>query len=129
LAASGVDISGLTQPELRAILRERGTHYDSQWGVARTRGDVAHDVLLRQFIRDGQVPDLSEFGEDQRNWIAAGMKFALERCPKPLQVEYMVASVEHGFAGRADLAAMVDSLLTGVDLKTVSRWHYKKDRD
>jgi hypothetical protein len=129
LAASGVSIGKLTQTELRSKLRQRGTHYDDQWGIARKRGDVAHDVLLRQFIRDGQVPDLAEFGDDQRNWIAAGMKFILERNPEPLQVEYMVASTEHGFAGRADLAAMADDLLTGIDLKTVSRWHYAKDRE
>jgi hypothetical protein len=129
LAASGVAIGKMTQPELRSALRARGTHYDDQWGVARTRGDVAHDVLLRQFIRDGEVPDLAAFGEDQRNWIAAGMKFVLEHQPDPLAVEYMVASTEHGFAGRADLAALVGELLTAVDLKTVSRWHYEKERD
>jgi hypothetical protein len=129
LAASGVAIGKLTQPELRSKLRETGTHYDSQWAVARKRGDVAHDVLLRQFIRDGEVPDLAAFGDDQRNWIAAGMKFVLERCPEPLQVEYMVASTEHGFAGRADLAAIADDFLTAIDLKTVSRWYYEKDRE
>jgi hypothetical protein len=129
LAASGVDIGKISQPELRSKLRERGTHYDDQWGIARKRGDVAHDVLLRRFIRDGEVPDLSDFGPDQRAWIQAGMKFMLDHRPEPLAIEYMVASLEHGFAGRADLAAMVGERLTAVDLKTVTEWHYKKDRD
>lgn len=129
LAASGVEVGKLSQPELRAKLREAGTHYDSQWGVARKRGDVAHDVLLRQFVRDGKTPHLAAFTADQRNWVAAGMKFFLEHPVDPLAIEYMVASTEHGFAGRADLAAMTDGLLTGIDLKTVSRWHYEKDRD
>src|ERR1700742_2293955 len=105
LATSGVDISKLTQKELRSKLGEAGTHYDAQWKVARDRGDVAHDVLLRQFIRDGDVPNLVDFGDDQREWIAAGIKFVLEQKPDPLAIEYMVASTEHGFAGRADLAA------------------------
>jgi len=127
LAASGVDIGSLTQPELRAKLRAAGTHYDDQWKVARTRGDVAHDVLLR-LIRDGDVPNLSDFPDDQREWIAAGLKFVLEQSPEPLAIEYMVASLEHGFAGRADLCAqMPDGLLTSIDFKTVTEWKYEKN--
>jgi hypothetical protein len=70
LAKSGIDIASLDQPSLRALMVERGFHYDSIWGVARDRGDVAHDML--HLIRDGKVANLRDYFEDIRPWIAPG---------------------------------------------------------
>jgi hypothetical protein len=129
LAQRGVDVGKLTQPELRSAMWEAGLHYDAIWKQARERGDAAHDMLMA-LIRDGAVPDLADYPEDVRPWISAGMKFVLEQRPQPLSVEYMVASTEHGFVGRADLCAqMPDGRVARLDWKTTSSWSYKKDRD
>ena len=50
LARNGVNVAELTQPELRARLRQEGTHYDSVWGVARERGDIA-EIATRYIDR------------------------------------------------------------------------------
>lgn len=128
LAQSGVNIAELTQPQLREKLREAGTHYDDQWKVARDRGDVAHDMLLA-LVRDGDVPNLANYPDGLRPWIAAGMKFVQEVKLSPIATEYMVASVEHGFAGRGDLLCEAGSSVVRLDYKTVTEWKYKKDRE
>lgn len=126
LAKSGVDIASLTQPELRVRLKEAGTHYDSVWQVARDRGDVAHDMLLA-LVRDRKVAKLSDYPEDIRPWISGGMKFVHREKPEVIDAEYMVASLEHGFAGRGDLLCKLrDGRIARVDYKTVTEWKYKK---
>lgn len=126
LAQSGVDITSLTQEQLRAKLWEAGTHYDAIWKGARERGDLAHDMLLA-LIRDGEVRKLSDYADEMQPWISAGMKFALREKPKPIATEYMVASIEHGFAGRGDLLCeMPDGRIVRLDYKTVTEWKYEK---
>lgn len=126
LAKRGVDLAGLTQPELRAELKAIGLHYDSQWKVARDRGDVAHDMLLR-LVRDGEVPNLANYDEDLRPWLAGGMKWVHHEQPEVIDAEYFVASILYKFAGRGDLLCRLrDGRLARVDYKTVSRWSYKK---
>lgn len=125
LAQSGVNIGGLTREQLRAKLWEEGTHYDAIWKRARERGDIAHDMLLA-LIRDGIVPKVSDYDEDLQPWISAGLAFARDFKPKPIATEYLVASAEHGFAGRGDLLCeLPDGRIARVDYKTVSRWSYK----
>lgn len=125
LARDGVDIASLAQEELRAKLWDAGTHYDAVWGKARGRGDVAHDMLL-ELVRDNQVANLSAFEEDIRPWIAAGMKFVHRERPEVIDAEYLVASQEHGFAGRSDLfCRLKDGSRARLDYKTVSKWAYK----
>lgn len=129
LAAQGVDIASLTQPQLRAKLKEAGTHYDSIWGEARKRGDIAHDMFLR-FFRDEEVTNLADFETDLQPWISAGMKFILDEDPEPVDVEYFVASETWQFAGRGDLLAMPrkgprKGKLVRFDYKTISKWSYK----
>lgn len=125
LAKSGVDIADLTQQQLRAKLWEAGTHYDAVWGEARGRGDVAHDMLL-DLTRDGKVANLRDYSADLRPWISAGMKFVHRERFEVIDTEYMVASLEHHFAGRGDLLCRWrDGRLARVDYKTVSAWKYK----
>lgn len=129
LAQGGVDIASLTQQQLRGKLVDRGLHYDSIWGVARPRGDEAHAMLLDLF-RDGKVANLRHFNVDVRPWLAAGLKAANREGFKPLDVEYLVASQKHGFAGRGDLLAELrDGRIARIDYKTVSRWYFKRDKD
>ncbi len=126
LAKAGVNIAGLDQESLRSLLCERGYHYDSVWAKARERGDVAHDMLLA-LVRDGKVPKLSQFPADIRPWIAAGMKWVFDAEPEIIRAEYLVASLEHGFAGRGDLVCKLrDGRVARVDYKTLTEWKVKK---
>jgi hypothetical protein len=129
LAAEGVDIASLTQPQLRDRLKQAGTHYDSIWGEARKRGDIAHDMLLA-LIRDGVVPNLADYPPDLRPWISAGLKWVLDEDPEVIDAEYFVASETWQFAGRGDLFCMPRrgpraGKLVRADYKTVSEWSYK----
>ncbi|HUB98851.1 MAG TPA: hypothetical protein VMS11_03395 [Solirubrobacterales bacterium] len=132
LAQTGVNVASLTREELRAKLWDAGTHYDAIWKRARERGDIAHDMLLA-LIRDGQVPNLADYPDDLRPWLSAGLKFARDYRPKPIAAEYLVASIEHGFAGRSDLLCeLQDGRVARVDYKTVSAWSYlplRKDEE
>jgi hypothetical protein len=128
LAQQDIPLADLTQPELRTLLSKHGLHYDSIWGVARDRGDVAHDMLLA-LVRDGQVPNLADYDESLRPWLSAGMKFVRDEDPEVIDAEYFVASVTHEFAGRGDLLCVPRrgpraGKLVRYDYKTVSRWSY-----
>jgi hypothetical protein len=136
LAKRGVPIAELTQPELRRELEGIGLHYDSIWKRARERGDIAHDMLLA-LVRDGEVPNLANYPDDLRPWLAAGMKWVHEEEPEVVDAEYFVASELWQFAGRGDLLCVPQKgpragKLARVDYKTVSAWSYKpllKDED
>ncbi len=126
LSKRGVNIASLSQPELRDELRAAELHYDSQWKVARDRGDVAHDMLLR-LVRDREVPNLADYPDDLRPWISAGMRWVHETQPEVVDAEYFVASTTYKFAGRGDLLCRLrDGRLARVDYKTVTEWKYKK---
>lgn len=127
LARRGVDLAALDQGELRKVLQEEGLHYDSIWDVARTRGDVAHGMLL-DILTDRRPAKLSSFDEDLRPWISGGMKYVAVENPEPLAAEYIVASIQHGFAGRPDLFARLrDGRTARIEFKTVTEWKQKKD--
>lgn len=127
LAKDGVDLAQLTPAELRALMIERGLYFDSIWDKARQRGDVAHDHLLH-LIRDGKVAKLQDYPADQRAWIQAGMRYVRAVKPKPIACEYIVASVEHRFAGRPDLfAELRDGRKARIEFKTVTEWKVEKD--
>ncbi len=127
LAERGVNLVAMTPQELIAALRANGLDYDSVWQQARDRGDLAHDHLLH-LIRDGQVANLRDYEADIRPWIAAGMKWFLEAEPQIIDAETIVASTEHGFAGRYDLyAVMRDERRARIDFKTVTEWKVRRD--
>lgn len=128
LAQSGVDIAGLTQPELRRLCQEAGTHYDTIWGVARKRGDIAHDMLLA-LVRDGIVPRREDYPPDIWEWIRAGIQWVYDEDPEVIDAEYFVASTTYQFAGRGDLLCVPRKgpragKLVRVDYKSLSAFSY-----
>lgn len=127
LAKSGLNLAEMTGAELLAALRQWKLNYDSVWEKARDRGDVAHDHLLH-LLRDGKVAKLSDFADDLRPWIAAGMKWVLKAKPQIVDAETIVASLEHKVAGRYDLLArMRDGRMARIDFKTVTEWKTKRN--
>ncbi len=131
LAQAGVNIAHETQQSLRQLLKDTGRHYDSIWGKARDRGDVAHDMMLK-IVGEGAMIDLAQYPDDIRPWLQAGMRFVADHRPNAIDSEYMVGDIREGrlVAGRGDLYANV-TLSTGqpgtarIDYKTVTKWHYK----
>lgn len=129
LVRRGIPVANLDERELLYALRDNGLHYDTVWGVARDRGDVAHDHLLH-LLRDNKVAKRSDYDDSIWPWIQAGMKWELDHQPEWIDGERMVASVEHGIAGRFDLlASFPDGRVGRIDFKTVSEWKRRKRKD
>lgn len=134
LAEDGVDIAKLDAGMLRDELNQRRLSHEARWAEARDRGTDAHANLLA-ILRGDRVPRMSDYPEDRRPWISAGMKFVVDFDPEVLAVEYFVASLEHGFAGRGDLFCVprrapeewkhLIGLKTRIDFKTVTEWKLK----
>jgi hypothetical protein len=129
LAQEGVDIASLTQPELRRMCQQRGTHYDTIWGVARERGDLAHDMLVK-LVSEEEEPSRADYPPDMWEWIRAGVEWVRDEDPEVVDAEYFVASTTYQFAGRGDLLCVPrkgprKGKLVRVDYKTVSAWSYK----
>jgi hypothetical protein len=101
------------------------------WRVVRAeageRGSVSHHLLLQ--LLTGQGATLADLAPEHRPYGQAGFKFVHGRKPKVIECERMVASPEHGYAGRLDLFTELDETLTLVDFKTVTAWAYEKDQD
>lgn len=101
------------------------------WRVVRAeageRGEISHHLLLQ--LLTGKGATLADLDPEHRPYGQAGFKFVHGRKPKVIECERMVASPEHGYAGRLDLFTELDETLTLVDFKTVTTWAYEKDRD
>lgn len=125
LAQTGVDLAGMTQTELREHLVKSGGHYDVIWGEARQRGSIAHDALVHLIA--GEKVDHDTFPQHALPWVSAAERFVRSERPEAIDVEYVVASEVHGFAGRGDLLCRLpDGRLARVDYKTVSKWSADK---
>lgn len=131
LAKAGVDVAGETQESLRALLKRTGLHFDSVWEVARRRGDMAHDMLLK-ILGGRKMVSLSEYPEDIRPWLQGGFRFLSDFDLETEDCEYMVGDPVRRVAGRGDWFGRT-TLTSGrkgwvrIDWKTVSKWHYKRN--
>lgn len=115
-----------TVEQLVGALRARGLDHNAVRDEAAKRGDVAHDVLVHA-LRDGKFPNPRDYPAEYRPWIQAGAAWIVEHKPEVIDAETIVASVEHGFAGRYDLHARFPDGRTGrIDYKSVTEWHYKR---
>ena len=89
---------------------------------AAKRGTNSHHLLL-QVLTKGRA-GLADLSDEERPYGQAAFRWAREAAPEVELAETMVASVEHGFAGRFDLLASIDGFRTLVDFKTVTKWSY-----
>jgi hypothetical protein len=81
------------------------------------RGTSIHEAL-RDYCEAGEVPGVGDWPPAHRGYVSALCKWLLKAEPRPVLVECVVGSAEHGYAGRFDLLAMINGVLTLVDLKT-----------
>lgn len=107
---------------LRQMLQNNGLRWEQMRDKASTRGTNVHELMLNALARGEDVPDLSDLPPEQRGYGQAVMRWWLDRDPQPFQAEQVVASLEHGFAGRLDLRCTIKNALRPgigiVDAKT-----------
>jgi hypothetical protein len=108
-----------------ARLAREGKNWKQVRAEAGERGTISHHLLLR--LLTGQGGSLADLASEHRPYGQAGFKFLRKRKPKVLECERMVASCEHGYAGRLDLFGEIDGAKTLVDFKTVTNWAFYKD--
>lgn len=104
---------------------------DKDWRKVRAeagdRGTVSHHLLLQ--LLTGAGGNLAGFAPEHRPYGQAAFKWVRHRRPNVVESERMVASVEHGYAGRLDLFAGIEDIPTLTDFKTVTKWSYIRDRE
>lgn len=74
---------------------------------AADRGTSVHKAL-EAFAESGVVPDPKFYPENEQGYVAGLVAFINDAHPNTLSSELMVASAEHGFAGRFDWLAGLD---------------------
>jgi hypothetical protein len=109
-----------------ANLAKEGLEWKKVRAEAGERGRVSHHLLLQ--VLTGAGASLADLSEEHRPYGQAGFKWFRDRKPEVIEVEHMVASCEHRYAGRLDLFADIDGAKTLIDFKTVTKWSYQRDR-
>lgn len=109
-----------------ARLAREGQDWREVRDSAGDRGTNAHDVALD--VVQGKLRRLSDLPTEHRPYAQAAMKWVAERRPEVVLAEKMVASTEHGYAGRFDLLARIDGHRIRLDYKTVTAWHFKRKK-
>jgi hypothetical protein len=90
-------------PEIVDMLTEHKLTVNHVRDKAGNRGQAVHDAF-EAWARTGLKPDPSIFPDEERGYVEGLLAF-LADVPtiEPLAAEVLVASVEHGFAGRYDI--------------------------
>lgn len=90
---------------------------DARRDAGADRGTAVHKVL-EFWARERTVPDLADFPAEVRGYVQGLCAWLLAARPRTISVERCVGSVEHMYAGRMDLRALLDGRDCIVDLKT-----------
>lgn len=107
-----------TPPErVIEIVREHGLGADKAKLEAADRGLNVH-ALLEHYMRTGTAPAVHGHPEHHHGFIRGLSRFLLAFDPQPRAVEQVVVHPELAYAGRVDLVADVENLLTTIDAKT-----------
>lgn len=99
------------------IMRMHGQGADAKREAGADRGTAVHEAI-RVYCADGTVPKVGDFPGEVRGYVSACCKWLLKAQPTPLEIECVIASPTHGYAGRLDLIAEVDGRIVLVDFKT-----------
>ncbi len=101
-------------------LKEREMLHWQQWAKKADRGTVTHEELVR-LATGAELADLDTYPPEQRGFLRGAADWYAEWRPEAIEQEVMVASVEHGFAGRHDFFGVLHGGAKGrtlLDLKT-----------
>lgn len=105
-ALAGIGPVPLSSGPLRAAMREAQVGWQFTRDKRATSGTSIHDAL-ELLAREGRNPRLSDFPEQDRGFVRALASFWLDARPDVIATEVVVASGEHGIAGRLDLHARI----------------------
>jgi hypothetical protein len=85
---------------------------------AGDRGTTVHDAL-EAWATDGTMPDPAAYADEQRGYVQGLVAFLSDAKITPTSAEVIVGSLEHRFAGRYDLEAIMEEceLVTLLDEK------------
>jgi hypothetical protein len=100
-------------------MKSRERRFFQVWGKKADRGTLAHEDLV-SVVAGGEIRELSSYSNDEQGFIRGVSAFAADWRLDVVDQELMVASVEHGYAGRLDLRARTHRIpgLGLWDLKT-----------
>lgn len=104
-----------------------GRDWQAELKRAQRRGIASHDVALDLVL--GKRRSLSTVDPEHRPYAQAVSAWVLERQPKVIEAERMVASVKHGFSGRFDLHAELRGWpgAPRIDFKSKEKWPVDQD--
>lgn len=85
---------------------------------AGTRGTNVHLHALHALAKGQATPDYQEMTEEERGYATGVVDWWLDRLPKTLLAEQVVADLELGVAGRLDLICVLRGDHVLVDAKT-----------
>ena len=111
------ELEGVPLSEVGARVRLHGLGKDAKRDASADRGTLVHRVL-ETWAREQTVPDLTDFAPELRGYVQGLASWLLAARPRPSAVERIVGSVQHTYAGRMDLRALLDGRDCVVDLKT-----------
>ena len=116
LVGIGYGIDAMETDEILEEMKRGGLRHWQRRDAAAARGTDVHTAF--EELADGKTLDLKKYPPAQRGYISAIAKWWLEFSPNVVENELIVASLEHGFAGRMDLLADIDGRRGIIDLKT-----------
>lgn len=115
---------GLPQDPERALgrLGQMKLRFRQVWDEKAKRGTLSHEDLLA-VTTGGEIRDLASYSPEEQGFIRGVSAFAADWRPEVTDQELMVASPEHGYAGRLDMRARTHRMpgLGLFDLKTTER--------
>lgn len=83
-------------------LYRKGLTFRQVWDSKADRGTLSHEDLVR-LAQGRELPALATYPEDQRGFARGIAAFVADLRPVICESETMLASIEHGYAGRCDL--------------------------
>jgi hypothetical protein len=101
-------------------LGHEGLRFRQVWDQKAQSGSLAHEDLVALAAGDATLRDLADLSDVERGHARGVSAWYADYRPEVVDQELMVASVEHGFAGRLDMRATTFKLpgLGLWDLKT-----------
>lgn len=130
-AWTGVRASRLTSPstvgkvfdlrladKLSAAAAKAGMEWFERKDRRAREGTNVHEKVLEVLAQGKRIPNLADVADEERGYSQGVIAWWRTKMPKPIAVEQVVYSPAHGFAGRIDLIAEIDGLVSIVDLKT-----------
>ena len=110
------ELAGVAEDDWMRRVRSLNLGASAKRDEGAERGTVIHDAM--RDLAHGKVPNPSLLPETARPWMQAAVRMWLEHRPELVASEQIVCHPELRYAGRFDLLARVDGVLTLLDYKT-----------